>query len=165
MLLVTIILISCKKEMAETNSPGYYFKAKFNGVEKNFSIYPTATKNGSAEVFTLAIGGSLGNESNAISLWSKDESFTTGQVFGIEALDGEANNSYGYSSDQASHDPTTNWGSVCVFGNVTEKFECKLTEVTSSFVKGTFSADIYKNQPGSLHKIEVTDGEFFVQLR
>ena len=164
MLAITTLFVSCKKEDSNEPSGDYYFKAKYDGTEKSFSTVSFATKNNYGIGFSLAITGSNATENNTVSLWSENDDFTAGKVYGIEALGGSTYNNYGYASDAGNTDPSTVWGSTYVHDAVPEKFECKLTEVTSTYVKGTFSADIYKNESGTPQKIVVTDGEFYVKF-
>src|SRR5687768_15298605 len=129
-------------------------------LKKTFQLCHFATKNNYGIGFSLAVTGSNATENNTISLWSENDDFAAGKVYGIEALGGSTNNTYVYASDAGNSDPSTVWGSAYAYDVVPEKFECKLTEVTSTYVKGTFSADIYKNESGTPQKSVVTDGEF-----
>ena len=163
---VILLLVSCSKELPENTAENYFFKAKFNGVEKSFLTRSSATRYGMDGKFVLSIIASMGNQTSSISLWSKDNSFKEGNSFNTESAGSSSNNSFDYTSNQLSGHPETSFGSVYIGGdNVLENFNCKLTEVTSTYVRGTFEADLYSRSAINPSKILVRDGEFYVRLQ
>lgn len=161
-LALAIGLLSCSKEM-ESTAENFYFKAKFNGTEKNFTTksYATIYQVGGKQVLSILAG--KGNETSSISLWTVDGAYKAGSCFGTGSPGCSNSNSFDYTSNQLSGREDASWGSVDLLDNSPEKFECKITEITSTYIRGTFTTDLYKRQSPVPLKMAVTDGEFYVR--
>jgi hypothetical protein len=157
--------ISCTKENPQSSAEDFFFKAKFNGIEKNFSTKSHARQFQMNGKLVLSIVASLNNETSSITIWSSSEAFVANKTYGIQSSNCSNHNGLDYTSNQLSGHGNHSWGSVDLTGTGTEKFECRFTEVTPSYVRGKFSADLYKRQSGATEKISVTDGEFYVRLQ
>jgi hypothetical protein len=55
------------------------------------------------------------------------------------------------------------WGDLFASAGVTSDAKVKLTAITSTSLRGTFSATVYKEINGASAKHLITDGEFFVR--
>jgi hypothetical protein len=181
---VLFILPSCQKELAfgtssadstgtggSTNTGGspsnngtYYFKAKFDGNPVDFSKAVIAAKTDfHTNTVSLTITGVSATESASISLWSEKDDFAKGKTYGEDALNGTTFNSFGYGS-LTNTDPSMVWASVYILGVQPESFHCTITDITSSYIKGTFDAFIYQNTPAVSKKV-VTEGSFYAKFQ
>jgi hypothetical protein len=150
---------SCKK--SSSISASYYMEAKFDGSAKTFNTTVTALKanlgNGD---YSLIISGLGTGEQVSLSLWSDKDDFTAGKTFTLDALGGTTYNILAYVAPLGSSDPMSQWTSLYEYGNVSESFQCTITEATSAYIKGTFSGVIYENNSSAVASKTVTDGEF-----
>jgi|KBSMisStandDraft_5_1062788.scaffolds.fasta_scaffold41485_4 hypothetical protein len=151
--------ISCNKDNGNTN-PAYQIKADFDGSEKVFSVLTSAAESTPDNLFNLTLFGIGATESISLHLWSDKDDFVAGKTFTITGPAGKENAmAYGLNG---APDSTQSYYSHFKYGTVAEQLDCTITERTPTYIKGTFSGKLYKNQTGIPQKIEVTNGSFFV---
>ncbi|MBW7892196.1 MAG: hypothetical protein H3C48_14480 [Chitinophagaceae bacterium] len=163
-LLIVFGSISCKKEKQTQNNTAE-ISVDFDGTTKKFQTV-FASKNDLSIFYSLSISGVTGSESLSILLYSSDGNWASGQTYEIVAENGSMStaNAVTYAANVTSMDPQFLWSSSAVT-NVEEHFTCTLTEVTSEYVKGTFSADIYQNVTSAPPKKHLTNGKFYARFQ
>ena len=114
-------------------------------------------------IYSLVITGLTTKEQCAITLWSDKDDFTPGKSYTIDALNGTTNNILVYASPFGSSDPASDWTSTYDFGVQPQQFQCTITEVTSAYIKGTFSGTIYQNSSTVTTKV-VASGQFYAKF-
>ena len=156
-----LAIISCSKDSGNSDT-SFAFKANFDGTEKVFSVLTSAAKTFDNGLYNMSLIGIGGTESVSLSLWSNADDFTAGKTFTINGVEGKQNAmAYG---PNGSTDSTASYYSFFLFGTVDQELNCTITESSSTGVKGTFSGTLYKNQPGTPQKIEVTNGTFYARI-
>jgi hypothetical protein len=163
--LVSTILFSCSKDSASEPTGSYYFESKIDGNAKQFnsSLYALKMNTGMGS-YSLSINGSTGTGSEQLSLAlsSDKDDFTAGKVFTFDGPVGY--NTLAYISSTGSADPAFMWVSMYLYDNVPESFTCTITEATSTYIKGTFSAVVYQNVMTAVAKKTVTEGKFYAKF-
>jgi len=159
-LLFAVTIISCSKN---SSTPDVYeFKADFNGTEQVFTVLASAAETTPAGLFSMTLIGVGATESISLNLWSDKDDFVTGKTFTIQGPSGKENiMAYG---PNGSTDSTQSYFSYFNYGTVGKQLDCTITERTSTYIKGTFSGYLYKNQQGVPQKIEVTNGTFYARF-
>ena len=162
-ILVAGLLFSCKK--SSNSSSAYYFKGNFDGTSKNLNTTVIAAKsNLGSGVYNLTIVGSSKTEEGGITLWSDQDNFVSGTTYNIPALNNTTDNSLSYINPIGSSAPSSIWNSTYSYGAATESFTCTITEVTSAYIKGTFSGTIYMSTDSAVVSQTVTAGEFYAKF-
>jgi len=164
--LISTILFSCAKDSTSKPTGSYYLEAKIDGNSKQFNSTLFAMKmNFGVGYYALNINGmsSTGSEQLSLNLFSDKDDFTAGKVYTKDALGGTTYNSLAYLSPTGIPDPSASWESVYIFGNEPESFTCTITEATSTYIKGTFSAVLYQNV-ATVAKKTVTEGKFYAKF-
>ena len=161
---IAFTFTSCKKSSSSDSSGSYYMKANFGGSAKSFNTNVAAIKGNLGNgTYTLIISGFSSSEQLALSMWSDKDDFTAGKTFTLEALGGTTDNILTYAAPLGSSDPMSQWASVYDYGNVSESFQCTITEATSVYIKGTFSSVIYQNNNAAVASKTVTEGSFYAK--
>ena len=154
-------IIACNKNN-DTSNPGYQFQADLDGTTQTFSVLSSAAETTPAGLFSLTLIGVGATESISLQLWSDKDDFVAGKTFTIQGPNGTTNvMAYG---PNGSTDSTQSYFSYFKYGFVPQELDCKITERTTAYIKGTFSGKLYKNQTGVPQKIEVTNGSFFARF-
>jgi hypothetical protein len=154
-------IVSCKKS---SNSTGYSFSADFDGKPKSFNTSVIAIKSKLADsIYSLNIAGITSAEQSGLLLWSNQDDFVAGKTFAVSALNGTTENELTYVSPMGSSDPTSQWTTTYDLGVQPEDLHCTITEITSTYVKGTFSGTIYENSNTVTSKV-VTNGQFYAKF-
>jgi hypothetical protein len=164
--------VSCKKDDAPNNS-ATYVRAKFDGVLKTFdaqaffTITDMSITQGQGGPFTLTITATGSNQNLGINLWSASNDFAAGKVYDHEPVEvmpsSYSYNAIAYVPDLGNTDVSNVYSSSPLDDNAVEMMECKITEMTSTHIKGTFKGNVYQNVLDNAQKIVVTEGEFFVK--
>jgi hypothetical protein len=163
LLLFSVALYSCKKSSNNKNDDtddGYYIKYKLDGVDKNLvQAHGGITSSGSVNGANLygRFSGDTAKESSILILDSipintnKTYKCTTVLVNGKNTV---AQTSFTYYDEQ-------NTRYFAVYTGPGLEINVKFSEITSSHIKGTFTAVIrqyYDKQP--YHFYQLTEGEF-----
>jgi hypothetical protein len=137
---------SCKKD---SNNPSASFKASFDGSEKVFSKASNAQRNVLGNYSLVITGITSNNETISLMLVS-DQDFTVGASYSVAT---SPSNDLVYVGTD-----TNGWSASFAPTQDATKFDCTITEISSTEVKGTFSGDLYSSIDGS--KMTVSNGAF-----
>lgn len=137
---------SCKKD---SNNPSSSFQASFDGSTKVFSKAATAQRNVLGNYSLVVTGITNNNETVSLVLVSARD-FTAGSSYSVST---SANNDLVYVGTD-----THGWSASMAPTQAAMKFDCTITEISSTEVKGTFSGDLYSSVDGS--KMTVSGGVF-----
>lgn len=160
---ITVMIFSCKK--SSNSSSGYYFKGTYDGTPKTFNTAVTASKtNLGSGIYSLTIVGATTAEESAIVLWSDQDNFTAGSTYTITPTGVDTYNSLSYVSPLGSSAPSSIWNTSYDYGVVDQSFSCTITEVTSSYIKGTFSGVLYMNTDSAVVTKAVSGGQFYAKF-
>lgn len=185
-----IFLSSCKKDKenagSDNNPKGsYYIRFKANGIQQEFKSLPIAQSsyNSSQQVYVtglLAYTDSSKTDQNLVNIVIMSTTpLSAGAIYKdpLKTLSGadkvpqviityndaqeKSFLSMGLFSDEAGNFSTfiPDYDKLVADANVT------ITEVTSTFVKGTFSGTVFNLDSNSnvVSKMPLTDGEFYLQ--
>jgi hypothetical protein len=153
----------------------YYLKASFDGTTKTFNSTVTAQKSQdftghySLTISGLTIATASGtptskSEEATLMLWSDQQDFAAGKTFTtVEQQLPLPANIFEWVSE-FSGIPDDTWRSSYSFSSVTETFNCTITELTVSYVKGNFSTVIYKGVDSPIVSKTITSGEFYAKF-
>ena len=166
-------LSSCSKN--SDSGSGYYLKASFDGAAKTFNSNVTAQYGqdytGHYSLYISGInkvsasGMPVSNSEQAtLGLWSDKQDFTVGKTFTTVEQNGTtpANNFVWVSV--FSGIPGDIWASTCSSPLVQETLNGTITELTTSYVKGSFSTVIYQGVDSPIVSKTVTSGEFYAKF-
>lgn len=160
-----IVFFSCQKSSNSDSGSGYVFKGNYEGVEKSFNISLLASKSSlDSATYYLTIVGASDSEASAIVLWSDQDNFTAGSTYSMSALNGRENNYLSYCSQQGSSAPDSNWNTTYNFSHVSQSFNCTITEITSAYVKGTFSGVLYMSTDSAIVTKTIEGGQFYAKF-
>ena len=167
-------LSSCSKSSGSDS--GYYLKASFDGTAKSFNSVPViAVKSwdgtgnynlyitGFSNLPTSGIPTS-NTEEASLTLWSDKDDFIAGKTFTSVEVNGVPVNNFVYVSVGTNPIPGNSWTSTYDFSSVKESFSCTITEVTSTYIKGSFSTTIYQGVESPIVSKNVTNGEFYAKI-
>jgi len=179
-LLMVLTLPSCKKSSSSgpSSGSGYYMKFKLNGVQVEYDSQPIAALSYSSQdsIYTCVIAAykdvNAGLE-NAIAITVLSNSaIVAGAKYDDPAKAREVNGEVAPQNTTFYYDSTANaWltmgnlvdanGNVSLPGIVANA-QLTITELTSSYMKGTFSGTVYKSSTLSQY-YSITEGEFYLK--
>ena len=179
---IGLFLSSCKKESVSNNNADdhNYISFKSDGVEKeyasnSFATFSPADTSGIYMGFMGAYQNTVGSDQPQISLLLMSEAeYTAGQVFQdplktvthggvkepqviityLEFVDPNGFQSLGLFSELV--------GQPGYLEHTVADAKATITEITASYVKGTFSATVFKSDDPSLKRV-ITDGKFYLK--
>jgi hypothetical protein len=161
LILCSPLLFSCKKDSGSKNS-GYYVKYKLDGVlvtntRANYSwIQPNNTISNMVD-FQMYSNTNDNNHGLGITV-QRLGGVTTG------TYDSESS-AYIVIADYFKNQGNTDERDFSIqseSGMPASSFTVTLTEITDSYIKGTFTGN-YLHDPGYNESVQLTDGEFFVR--
>ncbi len=156
---LSAMIFSCKKSSNSTS--GYYFKGSYDGTPKTFNTAVTASKsNLGSGIYSLTIVGATTAEESALQLWSDQDNFTAGSTYTVTPTGVDSYNSLSYLSPLGSSAASSIWNTVYDYGTPPQGFSCTITEVTATYIKGTFSGILYMSTDSAVVSKTVTNGEF-----
>lgn len=167
-------LVSCVKNTGGLTGNGpYYIKFKSDGVQIKYDFLPPETFNettSNGDYVTMIGGQKLQSESDknmAILTISDPQKVTTNITY------------TNYQTAAGAHKRTelciislfdntgkffASWGDEFANTGIISDTKIKFTEITSSYVKGTFSGTVYKDISGTAENRMITEGEFYAPL-
>jgi hypothetical protein len=160
---LAVTFFSCRKS-SESNTT-FYFQGNFDGSEKSFNTSVIASKSSlDSAIYYLSVAGASDTEASAIVLWSDQDNFTAGSTYTVTALNGSKNNELSYYSLLGSSAPSTIWNTTYNYGHINQQFTCTITEITSAYIKGTFSGVLYMNTDSAVVSKTVDSGRFYAKF-
>jgi len=164
LLLVTII--SCNKSKdSEELLPGVYLK--LNGEQQAYTQNAVVARNSFNGVYSLNFGASnqdtQGNilEGTGFALTSEAEDFAAGKTYSAAAP--TANGKGSFELHPKTSDNMDRFWVAAPGTDGQVNLKITITEITSEFVKGTFSGNLF-SYPDGLTMGKVTEGKFYVKF-
>jgi hypothetical protein len=160
-LLLTLTLItgftSCTRVLDHDAKP--YFRANLNGVATSFEIDLNVGRVPNGGKFYITIDAFNEKDLMRVFIMSDQDNFAAGQTYSSDLAGGVY-----YHNDLYADNPDNKWMSIYNYAAVPEMFSLKINKINSSYVEGTFSADLYRDIDNEIEKIEVRNGEFLVRF-
>ncbi len=158
---------SCKKSSpgSASNSP-YYIKFKLNGVQKNYSTVAAASTKGSGYYLLVMDGATATNANNGEALiieLASPTTFAANTTFMPAFINGGA---AVIGALLTYSDNTQSAGYTSSYPNLTTnpKASVTITDLSTTTIKGTFTATLVSGADYTTVKYQVTDGEFYMKL-
>lgn len=145
-------LLSCNNDDDDSgsSSSGHFLKASVDGANYNSYVEPTA-------VITNGILNLQSSDSNGNSIQIQIANYTGTGTY----ASGNNDITKGY----INYLNMVSMGNVKSYTSVWGTGSVEIKEITSSSVKGTFTATAYENVSGSTNKVEITSGDFAAKIQ
>jgi hypothetical protein len=157
--LVVVSFWGCKKSVANPGIGDSYMRYKLNGVKKDYNGCSAQFLDPVNGIYGVGIAGASTNDPSndfSITLFSKT-AVSQGAAFGADLVTG----TYFAQAILAYVEGTKGYGSATTFITPSAKVSVKITELGSTYVKGTFSGTLYSdNGVYTTVVYTVTEGEF-----
>lgn len=166
LLLLSLTVISCNKSKeSEDFAPGVYFK--LNGKQVTLTKYPRAAHNIFQGRHSLDFGAVL-TESNdptaegaSITVLSDQDDFAAGKTYTDTATTQVGLGTFNYLPANAPSGE--DYWTTFVGAADKKNFTIKITERTATYLKGTFSGNVFKYDDET-KMAKVTEGKFYVMF-
>lgn len=166
LLLLSLTVISCNKSKeSEDFAPGMYFK--LNGVQVTLTKYPRVAHNIFEGRHSLDLGAALTESSDqlaegaGITVISDKDDFAAGKTYTDTAPTLYGLGTFGYLPSNAPSGE--DYWTTFVGAADKKNFTIKITERTATYLKGTFSGNVFKYNDKT-KMAQVTEGKFYVMF-
>lgn len=157
----------CKKSSpGSTSSSPYYIKFKLNGVQKNYSTVAAAATKGSGYYLLVMEGVTATNANNGEALiiqLASPTDFAANTTFKPAFINSGA---AVIGALLTYSDNTQSAGYTSSYPNLTNNPDASvtITALSTTTIKGTFTATLVSGTDYTTVKYHVTDGEFYMKL-